>query len=65
MAFWTSAARLPSGRSISMLSRTRSMRSWILYSSRPSMSSNLMVLRTRRALPSSLYTRSPRSFSIV
>src|SRR6516162_8758401 len=56
---------VPSGPSISMLSLTRSIRSWILHSSCPSMSSNRMVLRIRSALPSSLNTRSPRSFSIT
>ena len=50
MAFWTMAMRLPPGSSISMLSSTRNMRSWILHSSRPCMSSNNQRLADPQSL---------------
>jgi hypothetical protein len=53
-AFLTSASRWPSASSISIESLIRAIRSWIFASSRPWGSSRTSVLRSRRALPSTL-----------
>src|ERR1700754_4012068 len=62
-AFLTVAAVRPS-RSISILSRTLSLRSWIVHSSWPERLSMTSVSRTRSALPSTLNAFSPPSVSI-
>ena len=64
MSFLRTVATLSPSRSIAIVSRTRSLRSWILSSSCPSRSSNLSVWRTRSFLPFTLNARSPASFSI-
>src|SRR4051794_39559299 len=56
----TSAIFLPS-RSIAIVSRMWSLRSWILATSAPAMSCRMNVSRRRMALPSTLYTLSPCS----
>ena len=63
-AFFTIAIRLPSASSISIESRIRATRSWIFASSWPSASSKINVLRSRSALPFTLYARCPPSVSI-
>lgn len=60
-ALCTLAAAEPSGLSMVIESRTRTTFSWILYSSPPRASSKRSVDRSRRALPSTLKTRSFRS----
>ena len=62
MALCTVASVPP--HSIFILSRTVSLRSWILASSPPALSSRMKVSRKRIALPLTLYTFSPCSFSI-
>jgi hypothetical protein len=53
-AFLTTATLVPARSSISIVSRTRSMRSSIFTSSAPRASSKMRVWRSRRALPSTL-----------
>src|SRR6476659_7034422 len=60
---WTSAIFLPS-RSIAIVSRMWSLRSWILATSAPDMSCRMNVSRIRIALPSTLKTLVPCSSSI-
>ena len=62
-ALCTLATVSPS-RSIAILSRTLSLRSWILATSLPFASSSTNVSRMRIALPSTRKTRSPSSSSI-
>src|SRR3954466_7135518 len=62
-ALWI-VARVRPSRSTSIVSRTRSFFSRIRATSWPSRSSRMKVSRTRSALPSTLYRRSPWSSSI-
>jgi hypothetical protein len=57
-------ALAPRGRSIFILSRTLSLRSWIFATFSPDASSSTNVLRRRNALPSTRNTRCPASSSI-